>query len=57
VNWQGCIQDIPLKYFSDSNLGIRFFNDGPWFWPIRNTHLEANLEVIRGFLGENNGPV
>lgn len=51
VSWQGPVSEIPEKYFSDINVGIRFFNDGPWFWPLRGTHLEANLEVLRGFNG------
>lgn len=50
VNWQGPIVEIPDKYFVPE-LGVRFFNAGPWFWPVKGSHLEDNLAVLRGLTG------
>ncbi len=50
VAWQGPIAEIPGKYFV-AGLGVRFFNAGPWFFPIKGNHMEDNLQVIKTFLG------
>lgn len=32
--WQGAVTEIPEQYFTnDYVLGIRLYNEGPWFWP------------------------
>lgn len=48
VAWQGAIMDIPEHYF-EPRLGLRFWNSGPWFFPIKGSHLEDNLRVLAGF--------
>ena len=38
--WNGGIQDMPQEYFDADEdgtfkyLGVRFYNYGPWFWPL-----------------------
>lgn len=49
VDWQGPIADIPGKYFTPA-MGVRFWNSGPWFWPVQGTHLEDNLKVLERFI-------
>lgn len=53
VSWQGPIVDIPEKYFTPA-MGVRFFNSGPWFWPIKGTHLEDNLRTLEVFCKDLN---
>jgi hypothetical protein len=35
TRWQGAITEIPERYFrGDGVLGIRLYEEGPWFWPL-----------------------
>lgn len=67
--WNGAIQDIPQQYFEANDegerphLGIRFYSEGPWFWPLESPKIELeedpddakikraieNLNVLKGF--------
>ena len=48
VSWQGAIVDIPAKYFCPE-MAVRFWNSGPWFWPIKGSFLEDNLRTLEVF--------
>lgn len=50
VDWQGAIVDIPPHFFKKEKTGIRFWNSGPWFWPLELTQFESNLKVLEGFV-------
>lgn len=53
VTWQGPISEIPERLFS-AKMGVRFFNSGPWFWPIAGSHLEDNLTLLEQFCKDDN---
>lgn len=54
IRWYGAISDIPDRYFQPGTiLGIRFYNEGPWFWPLEKPQIQSTeekemLDVLKG---------
>lgn len=50
--WQGAVVDIPERFWADDYiLGIRLYNEGPWFWPkeqliVHNAETKVIAEVL-----------
>lgn len=50
--WQGAVVDIPERFWADGYiLGIRLYNEGPWFWPkeqpiVHNAETKVISEML-----------
>lgn len=58
IRWQGPIGEIPSDYFEkDYILGIRFYSEGPWFFPKEQPKLKTDTALMEA-AGEqtNNTP-
>lgn len=53
VRWQGPIGEIPSKYFEkDYVLAIRFYVNGPWWFPKEQPQLRTDTEESGGAVEE-----
>lgn len=57
IRWEGPIGEIPEKYFEAKKdgsrpvLAIRFYQHGPWFWPLEKP-VQAKDEAINEVIEE-----
>lgn len=42
TRYEGPIGEIPDRYFNEGTiLGVRFYQTGPWFWPLEQPKVET----------------
>jgi hypothetical protein len=47
TRWQGAIGEIPQEYFEKGYvLAVRFFQHGPFFWPLEQPKLKTDATLL-----------
>lgn len=53
IRWQGPIGEIPQHYFESKYvLGIRFYQYGPWFFPLEQPKLKTDSTLMEAADGD-----